>query len=42
MYQEDIWEKIAMVCATIMLMFMVFLAFVLLVLMGIKFWGWLW
>ena len=42
MYTEDIWEKIAMVCASIMLMFMVFLAFVLLVLMCIKFWGWLW
>ena len=41
MYQEDIWEKIAMVCASIMLMFMTFLAFVLLVLMGIKLWGWL-
>lgn len=42
MYQEDIWEKIAMVCASITLMFITFLAFVLLVLMGIKFWGWLW
>ena len=41
MYQEDIWEKIAMVCASITLMFITFLAFVLLVLMGIKLWGWL-
>ena len=41
MYQEDIWEKIAIICASITLMFITFLAFVLLVLMGIKFWGWL-
>ena len=42
MYQEDIWEKIAMVCASITLMFMTFLAFVLLVLMGVKLWGVIW
>ena len=41
MYQEDIWEKIAIVCATLTLMFITFLAFVLLVLMAIKLWGWL-
>ena len=40
MYQEDIWEKIAIVCATLTLMFITFLAFVMVVLMIIKLWGW--
>ena len=42
MYQEDIWEKIALTCGSIMIVFMTFLTIVLLVLLFIKFWGWIW
>ena len=42
MYQEDIWEKIAIICASITLMFITFLAFVMVVAMGIRLWRWLW